>query len=133
MAAPNIVNTGYLVGKTDVLVVGSSLAAITTNPSGSGCVYKINILQVANVWGTAAIDVKAAIRRGGTDYYLADVVAVPADGSLVIIGKENLIYLNEGDSIMVACELPLGGTAPGPGEETLHAICSYEIISESVP
>jgi hypothetical protein len=133
MAAPNIVNTGYIRGKTDVLVVGASLSAITTNASGSGCVYKINILQVANVWGAAAIDVKASIRRGGTDYYLADVVAVPADGSLVIIGKENLIYLNEGDAIMVACEMPSSGTAPAPGAETLHAICSYEIISESVP
>jgi len=133
MATPNIVNTGYLAGKTDVLVVGSSPSAITTNDSGSGCVYKINILQVANVWGTAAIDVKASIRRGGNDYYLADVVAVPADGSLVIIGKENLIYLNEGDELMVACEMPSSGTGPGPGEETLHAICSYEIISESVP
>lgn len=133
MTTPNIVSTVYIEGKTDVLKLGSSLTAITTNASGSGRVYKINILQVANVWGTAAIDVAAAIRRGGTDYYLADVVAVPEDGSLVIIGKENPIYLNEGDSIVLACELPTGGTIPGPGEETLHGICSYEIISESAP
>jgi hypothetical protein len=131
MASPNMALTGYIVGKTDVLVLTSSLSPITQNFVNSGRVFKINILQVANVWGTAAIDVKAAILRGGSYYYLADVVAVPADGSLVIIGKENPIYLNEGDSIVLAAELPLTGTGPGPGVETLHAVCSYEIISES--
>jgi hypothetical protein len=137
MGSPNIVNTGYIQGKTDVLKVPQSLSnlatcTITSNSSGSGCVYKINILQVANVWASAHIDVVAAIRRGNTNYFLAYVVAVPKDGSLVIIGKENPIYLNEGDSIVLASEIPTSGTVPAPGVETLHAICSYEIISESV-
>jgi hypothetical protein len=138
MAAPNIALAGYIEGKTDVLKLPQSLlntatCTITSNDSGSGCVYKINILQVANVWGSAAIDVVAAVRRGGTNYFLADVVAVPADGSLVIIGKENPIYLNEGDSIVLASEIPPSGTVPAPGVETLHGICSYEIISVSTP
>ena len=128
MASPNIVATAYIEGKTDVLKLGASLTAITTNASGSGRVFKINLLQVANVYGTDPLDVSASIRRSSTDYFIAYIVAVPADGSLVLVGKENPIYLNEGDSIRLQSEVP-----PGAAGETLHAICSYEIISESTP
>lgn len=121
MTTPNIVSTAYIEGKTDVAVVGTGMAAITENPTGSGCVYKINLLQAANVNGINAYDISAAIRRSSTDYFIAKIVAVPADGSLVIIGKENPIYLNEGDKIVLQAE----------AASQIHAICSYEIISET--
>jgi hypothetical protein len=125
MAAPNIVLTTLIEGKTDVLKLGASPTAITSNASGSGRVFKINLLQVANVYGTGPLDVSASVYRGNVDYFIAYVVAVPADGSLVLVGKENPIYLNEGDSIRLQSEVPAGAAG-----ETLHAICSYEIISD---
>jgi hypothetical protein len=118
MANPNIVNTTSLLGKTDVQIVGNTLAAITTNSANSGKVFKINLLQVANVNGDSPIDVNVSLRRSSTDYYLAKTVAVPADGTLVIVGKENTLYLNEGDALFLAGEAPAN----------LHAVCSYEII-----
>jgi len=120
MANPNIVLTASILGRTDVQIVGTSPAAITTNSTNSGLVYKVNLLQVANVNGTNPFDVSASLLRGSTDYYISKVVAVPADGTLVIIGKENPIYLNEGDAIYLE----------GEAAANLHAICSYEIISE---
>lgn len=120
MTTPNIVSTAYIEGKTDVLVVGTGMTAITENPTGSDCVYKINLLQAANISGTVPFDISAAIDRSSTEYFIAKVVAVPADGSLVIIGKENPIYLNEGDKIVLQAE----------AASQIHAICSYEIISD---
>jgi hypothetical protein len=145
MANPNIVATGWIQGRTDVLkvsyfvtwadaVVNSTalaLSRITSNPSGSGCVYKVNLLQASNVNGAAPYDVSAGLYRGGTVYSIATVVAVPADGSLVIIGKENPIYLLEGDSIVMIGEPVAGQT--GEDAVSLHAICSYELISQSEP
>jgi hypothetical protein len=121
MTTPNIVQTAYIHGKTDVQVVGTATAAITTNSVGSGRAYKINLLQAANVNGDNHIDISASLRRSSVDYFIAKVVAVPADGSLVMIGKENPIYLNEGDSIVLQAE----------AAASIHAICSYEIISET--
>lgn len=126
MANPNIVSTTSILGKTDAIVVPASLGTLTINPSGSGLVYKVNLISVANVNGTTHLDVAAALRRGGNDYYIAYVVAVPADGSLVLVGRENPIYLNEGDSIVIA-----GQAVVGASTSDLHAICSYEIISDS--
>jgi hypothetical protein len=125
MSAPNIVLTTLIEGKTDVLKLGASMTPITSNASGSGKVFKINLLQVANVYSTDHLDVSASIYRSSVDYFIARIVAVPADGSLVLVGKENPIYLNEGDSIRLQSEVP-----PGAAVETLHAICSYEIISD---
>jgi hypothetical protein len=119
MANPNIVATTNITGKTDVQVVGTALTAITTNATASGRVFKINLLLAANVNGDQPFDISASIRRSSTDYFIAKVVAVPADGSLVIVGKENPIYLNEGDAIFLQAE----------AAAVIHAICSYEIIS----
>jgi hypothetical protein len=145
MANPNIALTGWIQGKTDVLKVPYfvTLAAatlnsttlgqsrITSNPSGSGRVYKVNLLQASNVNGAAPFDVSAGLYRGSTVYSIATVVAVPADGTLVIIGKENPIYLLEGDSIVMIGEEVAGQT--GEAAISLHAICSYELISVSEP
>jgi hypothetical protein len=118
MANPNIVATTVITGNTSVLVVPASLSAIVTNASSSGKVYKVNLLMAANTSEGLDVDVQASLRRGGVDYFIAKIVAVPADGSLVLIGKENPIYLNEGDSLMMAAET----------SGSLHGICSYEII-----
>jgi hypothetical protein len=145
MANPNIVNTGWIQGKTDVLKVpyfvtfadavattnARALSRITSNPSGSGCVYKVNLLQASNINGVSPFDVSVGLYRGSEVYSIATVVAVPADGTLVVIGKENPIYLLEGDSIVMLGEPVPGQT--GEAAVSLHAICSYEIISVSEP
>lgn len=118
MANPNIVATTVITGNTSVLIVSGSLASIVTNSSGSGKVYKVNLLMATNTSESVDVDVQASLRRNSIDYFIAKVVAVPADGSLVLIGKENPIYLNEGDSLMMASEIA----------GNLHGICSYEII-----
>ena len=117
MAAPNIVNVAIITGKTAVQAVGTSATAIVTNSGGSGKVFKVNALYVANLDGTAAADITVDLFRSSTAYPIASTISVPADASLDIMSKA--IYLEEGD--VLRC------TASAAGD--LTAVCSYEEIS----
>lgn len=119
MAAPNIINVTTITGKTAVLAVTTSQSAIVTNSTGSNKVFKVGTLTVANIDGTNAADITAVFKRSSTDYALASTITVPADSSLVVISKENMVYLEEGDGIYC--------TASANGD--LQAVCSYEEIS----
>jgi hypothetical protein len=117
MAAPNIVNVATITGKTAVQAVGTSATAIVTNSGGSGKVFKVNALYVANIDGTNSADVTVDLFRSSTAYPIASTITVPADATLDIISKA--IYLEEGDTLRC--------TASAAGD--LTAVCSYEEIS----
>lgn len=117
MAAPNIVNVTTITGKTTVQAVGTSATAIVENTAASGKVLKINFLLVSNVDGTNNADITVDIFRSSTAYRLANVITVPAKGSLELLTKP--LYLEEGDAIRL--------TASATGD--LEAVCSYEEIS----
>lgn len=119
MANPNIVATTTIKGKTDVCSVGTAATTLVDNPAASGKVFKVNCLLISNIDGSSGVDVNVSIYRGSVDYYIAKTITVPADSSLVAVGKENPMYLNEGDSIRV-----IAGSA-----DCAQAICSYEEIS----
>jgi len=120
MAAPNIVGVTTITGKTDVTSIDVTATAITTNSAASNQVYKINSLIISNIDGTNDADVTVEFVRGGTGYALASVITVPAAATLVIVSKDNGIYMEEGDSI--EC------TASAAGD--LQAILSYDIITD---
>lgn len=119
MANPNIVSTSTIRGKTDVLIVPTSPTTITENAAASGKIFKINSLIVSNDNGSNPVDVSAAIARGTASYHFANAISVPANASIVIVAKENTIYLMEGDAL----KLTAGSS------NAAQAICSYEEIS----
>ena len=124
MAAPNIVNVGTITGKSFYLALSSTSAtALVSNAASSGKVFKINMIQVANVDGSDACDVTVKYHTqddiGGTGYALVSTVSVPADASLVVIDKNTALYLEEDRSISVTA-----GTA-----NDLEVLVSYEEIS----
>jgi hypothetical protein len=119
MANPNLAAAGNIYGRTDVLSVATTATAITSNAAASGKVLKVNSLVVSNINGTTAVDINVDLFRSSTAYRIASTVAVPADASLVVISRENPIYLNEGDSLRVTA-----GTA-----NSAQAVCSYEELS----
>lgn len=122
MAAPNVVLTNSMIGKTDVMSVTTTATAITTNNAASDKVYKINSLVVSNIDGTNNADITVDLFRASTAYGIASTLTVPADASLVVISKEIGLYLEEGDSLRL--------TASANGD--LQAICSYEILDDGV-
>ena len=119
MAAPNIFNATVITGNTAVLSVTTVATAIVTNSAASGRVFKVNSLTVANIDGVNPADISVDLFRSSVAYNLASTITVPADASLVVISKENAIYLEEGDSIRC--------TASANGD--LQAICSFENIT----
>jgi hypothetical protein len=124
MAAPNIVNVSTITGKSFYLALSTTSATqLVSNAASSGKVFKINMIQVANVDGTTACDVTVDYHTeddiGGTAYSLVSTVSVPADASLIVLDKNTSLYLEEDRSISVTA-----GTA-----NDLEVIVSYEEIS----
>lgn len=124
MAAPNIVNVATITGKTAKIALSSTSATtLVTNAASSNQVFKINMIQVANVDGTNAadvtVDVHSAASGGGTAYSLVSTVSVPADAALVVLDKNTALYLEENTSITATA-----GTA-----NDLEVLVSYEEIS----
>lgn len=124
MANPNIVNVTAIYGKTSVVdLTTTNATAVVSNAASSGKVYKINSLIVANVDGTAAADITINLYSqddiGGTATAFASTITVPADATLVVIDKNNAVYLEEDKSIGA-----IAGTA-----SDLQVICSYEEIN----
>ena len=123
MAAPNIVNVTSIIGITTA--VGLSTTAVTTflsNVDASGKVLKINTVVAAGIGtGSGNITVKyhLAAAGAGTSIALANTITVPTGASLVIIGKDNPIYLEENRSL----------TAKASAANDIAIVCSYEDIS----
>ena len=123
MAAPNIVNVTSIIGITTAVGLGTT--AVTTflsNADASGKVLKINTVVAAGIGtGSGNITVKyhLAAAGAGTSIALANTIPVPTGASLVIIGKDNPIYLEENRSL----------TAQASVADNIAIVCSYEDIS----
>lgn len=119
MVAPNIANTSNIVGKLNVVDVEDVPTVVVSNPVDSGQAYKINTLYASNTEGTLPVDMHLTVMRGTNEFPLLRFTTVPAEATLVVISKDNPIWLEEGDSI----------TAQTGINGRLAIFCSYEIIS----
>ena len=120
MANPNIVNVTTIYGNTATLAVSTTTTNVVSNPSSSGQVYKINALTIANINTlSSAVNINVEYNNAGSNTYLARNVVVPANSSLVIIGKDTAMYLLENTSL----QLTAGANT------SLSALVSYEQIS----
>jgi hypothetical protein len=122
MAAPNIVNVTSIFGKT----LGAALGTTTTTDiltCAADKVLKVNSIIVANVDGTNAADVTVYFydSSAAARYALAYTITVPADSTIVVVGKDNPIYLEESDQI----------EAGASAVSDLEIIISYEEIDDA--
>ena len=122
MAAPNLVNVSSIYGKT----LGAALNTNVNNPilanaSSSNKLFKINSIIVANVDGSTSADVSVEFFNGTTAYRLASTVVVPADSTLIVLGKDAPIYLEEGHSIR----------AGASAASDLEIVISYEELDDA--
>jgi hypothetical protein len=133
MAAPNIVNVTTITGITTyfagiaVTTGGRGSLGVTTvisNPASSGKVIKVNSLVAAAIGTTTGVTLQyfdsAAHTGAATTVSIAMTASVPTFSSLVVISKENSIYLQENSSLGVFAQ---------PNAGRLDVICSYEEIS----
>jgi hypothetical protein len=122
MAAPNIINATSIFGKTTAAQLDTTVTtSLLANSASSNKLLKINSIIVGNKDGTNDADVTVSWYDGSTDYYLASTITVPADSTLVVLGKDAPIFLEEGQS--------LRGGASANGD--LDAIISYEELDDA--
>lgn len=120
MAAPNIVNITTMTGKMSVTNLSTTNStSILSNPTSSNKALKVNFLRVTNVDGTNDSDITISVSDNGTVGYLAYTIAVPADTTLTLVGRNDSFYLEENDSISAEASLA----------DHLSVVVSYEEIS----
>ena len=125
MANPNIVNVTSIYGKVDghaltTDAISDPNSAVIT--CGADQLYKINSIIIANIDGSNAVDIDVAVNLASdARFYLAKVVTVPAKSTLVVLGKDSPIYLEEGD------ELEARASVASDAE----LIVSYEILNDA--
>ena len=107
MAQPNIVNVASIYGQSVGATLTTSFVAFITVTAEY--VVKVNLIQVANIDGTAAATCDVKLVKvdqdpiGITDYaindtiYLAKTVNVPADDILVVV--DTPFYMMAGDAL----------------------------------
>lgn len=123
MAEVNIVNVGTIKGRTKGLCLTDDQSAqLLINNANSGVITKVNCVYVSNTESQAIsvtlsfVDVAAPT----VPYKLASEVSVPANSTLVVISKNEAIYLEEGDQLTATSGFATGG---------LDVVISYEDIS----
>ena len=121
MANPNIVNVTSILGKSVQAALDTTLTTEIL-ACASDKLIKINSIIVANIDGTNSVDISVFITKsGGSPLALASTVALPADASIVVIDKNNGLYLQEGDNIEA------GASATGDAVITI----SYEELDDA--
>ena len=122
MAAPNILSATSIYGKTVGAALNTDLNnSLLANAGSSNKLLKINSIIVANIDGTNSANVSVEYYNGSTAYRLASTIAVPADSTLVVLGKDSPIYLEEGCSIR-------GGAGTG---SDLEIVISYDELDDA--
>ena len=123
MAAPNLLAPTTVNGKaTAVTLANTTETTLLTNASGSNKFIRINALYASNIDGTNNVDCTIKYydaATGGTGYSLATTVTIPADATVVMVGHDAPLYLEENRRVTV--------TASAGND--LALVCSYEEVS----
>lgn len=118
MANPNIINVSTIFGNTASQNVATTTANVVQNASGSGTIYKINSLNIANI-NANPYSVTVELNVNGSNTAVIKNVVVPANSALTVIGKDTTFYLLENSSIQLNAS----------ANAALQAICSWEQLS----
>ena len=122
MARPNLADVTTIQGITTSGSLTTTLTPLVQNPGASNKVLKINSIIVPNSSGTVSGDVSIGYSGNagaGSTSWVAFTITVPPDSTLVALGKDSPIYLEE-DKFLV-------GSASA--DNVLQFIVSYEDIS----
>lgn len=98
MAAPNLKTPTTITGKTAVYACTASLASALSNGASSNKVLKVNVVRAANLTtGIATVDI--TVFRSAADTYIIKNASVAPGASLVLLDKNEYLYLEEGDAL----------------------------------
>ncbi len=118
MSAPNIFTVTSCIAKTVVQLATTSPVVFLENAASSNSLYKINTIIVSNK-AVSPADVTVNLVRSAVSYPLAYTVTVADKSTLVLLGKDTALYLEEADSLNITSS----------ASTALTVICSYEVVS----
>ena len=98
MAAPNLKQPTTITGKTALYSCTATLAAALSNGAASNRVLKVNVVRAANLTSAAAA-VDVTVFRAATHTHIIKSATVAPGASLVVLDKNEYLYLEEGDAI----------------------------------
>lgn len=118
MAAPNLLTSTTVTGKTALAQLTTVTGNVITNASSSNTVDKLNSIVLTN-YSASIVNANVVINRSATSYYLCGNVTIPANSTLVLLGKDTSLYLEEGDVLQ----------ANVSANSSVSISASYELIS----
>jgi hypothetical protein len=122
MAAPNLINPTTITGKTTyVTLANTNETDLLTNASASNKALRVTSIYAANIDGVVSVDCTLKIysaASGGTGYPMVNTVSVPADATVVLVGKDAPIWLEEDRRL----------TVQASAGNDLTVVCSYEEV-----
>jgi hypothetical protein len=118
MSAPNLLVTANCYGNTTLASLTTVTANVLTNTSSSNSVIKLNTVVLANYSGSA-VTANVLMNRSSTAYYIGGTVSIPANSTLVLLAKDTVTYMIEGDVLQ----------ANVSANTAVSLMCSYETLS----
>jgi hypothetical protein len=118
MAAPNIADPTAVYSKTDAYALTNSLATTLSNGAASNKALRIYTIRACNITGSDAT-VTVTRRRSGTDRYICNSAQVLANGTFIVLDRNELLTLEEGDDIRASAN----------ANSTIELTISYDDIS----
>jgi hypothetical protein len=118
MAAPNILSATTCIAKSALQETTVTLTSILSNSAGSGQVLKVNSILATNKTITSS-DVTVDILRSSISYPIAYGITVPTKSSLIVLGKDTPLYIEEGDILRISSSIA----------SALNITVVYEVVS----
>ena len=122
MAAPNLLLTNAVYGKTARAAVATTSTVLLSNPASSGKVLRVISVLFANVDAagrTVTLNHHDAAAGGGTALAMVSGKSISANDTFAPVSRNNPIYLEENTSLAA-----LAGTTA-----TINAVVAYEEVA----
>jgi hypothetical protein len=123
MAAPNLNAPTTITGKTTYeTLANTDETNLLVNAASSGKALRVTMITLANIDGTNNVDATVKIytaASGGTGHALASTITIPADATVVLLGRDASVWLEEDRRLTV--------TASAGSD--LAVVCSYEEVA----
>jgi hypothetical protein len=81
--------------------IGTSLTSVGSYTVPSATKTTVIGLSIANTTGTTPVSVDVSLYNGATDYYIGKGLPVPQGSSIIVIGGDQKVVMETGDSIRV--------------------------------
>jgi hypothetical protein len=118
MAAPNLLNSTSIIGKTAIANVTTVLSNVITNGSTSGNLVKVDSMTISN-YSAGSILANVIMFRSPDRAYILGNTLIPAYSTLTAIARDTALLLEEGDYIQSNVNANVAA----------HMTISYEVIS----